>query len=276
MKKPPLRNNLLLLLIFLLLLIYGCGTSEEQHSYGVFIGLDDPEDLEKIQGYNTVVIDGAFFTEKEIRKLREQGNGVIYSYLNIGSLENFRPFYDDFDHITLGPYESWPEEQWVDVSQEIWQDHIAQQAEELSEKDIDGFFLDNAGVYYYYHKPEIYIGLLNIIERLNKIKKPLIINGGDVFVTEGLKSGDLKGRISGVNQETVFTAIDFENATFYEQAKDEQEYFMEYLALCKDYGLDVFLLEYSNDGAPEKEIRRYCEKNGFAYYLSDSLELNTP
>lgn len=276
MKNGNLQKTIFLLFL-LSLLLWGCGTSSDAKNpqpYGVFIGLDKATDLEKIHNYDTVVIDAAFFTKEDIQALRNRGNTNIYSYLNIGSVENFRPYYGDFLSITLGPYESWPEERWVDVSRKTWQDHVAQEAEALSAKGIDGFFLDNASIYYYYNNPEIYQGLLDIILRLKETEKPLIINGGDVFVTQGMKTGDLVGKIAGVNQETVFTAINFEEETFHAQSEEEQEYFMDYLSLCKEYHLQVYLLEYGEDKNLEKQIQEYCKENGFTYYLSPSLQLD--
>gem|GEM_PF-3632787 len=49
---------------------------------------------------------------------------------------------------------------------------------------------------------------------------------------------------------------------------------MEYLAQCKTYGLTVYLLEYGANKKLEKEIKAYCERNGFIYDISHSLQLD--
>ena len=80
-----------------------------------------------------------------------------------------------------------------------------------------------------------------------------------------------------MNQETVFSRIlDYDDDKFGEQPKSENEYYMEYLETCKDAELDVFLLEYTTDEKVERKINRYCEKNGFRYYISKHVNLISP
>ena len=49
---------------------------------------------------------------------------------------------------------------------------------------------------------------------------------------------------------------------------------MEYLAQCKTYGLTVYLLEYGATKKLTKEIKVYCERNGFTYDISPSVQLD--
>lgn len=81
--------------------------------------------------------------------------------------------------------------------------------------------------------------------------------------------------MTGVNQETVFTSIDFEHGTFGSQSDEDHDYYCEYLEVCREHGLKVYLTEYASiPGDVEQPIADYCEKNGFIYYISPSLELN--
>ena len=245
----------------------------EQLAYGVYIGISTDEIL-KIHGYDVLVIDADFFSAETIAQLRQNGNTAIYSYLNIGSIETFRTSYADFEAITLGPYENWPEERWVDVSQPQWGQYLNAKAQELADKGIDGFFLDNADVYYVYEAEEIYQGLLSILQTLHRLDLPLIINGGDVFVTTATNRGDLAGLIHGVNQETVFTSINFQNQTYGRQNKDNRDYLIEYLMRCKENGLQVHLLEYGASPMLAQQIQAFCTQNGFLCFIAPSLELN--
>ena len=88
-------------------------------------------------GYDIIVIDAAYYSKADIDKLHQQGV-LVYSYLNIGSLVDFRDFFLDYKHLTLGKYENWQGEYWVDVSETEWQDHILEQAGLLVKKDVDG------------------------------------------------------------------------------------------------------------------------------------------
>ncbi len=253
------------------------GPSVVSHAYpyGVFIGLD-PQDIQRLSGYDTVVIDAACFTSENIDELHEAGQ-TVYSYLNIGSIEDFRNYYDNYKQLTLGEYDNWPEERWVDVSKPEWQEFVTGTlAASLAEKHIDGFFLDNADVYYEYEDESIFGGLVSIVSGLGQYGLPIIINGGDKFVTKLFEKGGPAAKlVTGVNQETVFTSIDFENETFGTQSDEDRDYYCEYLEMCKKHGLKVYLTEYASvPGDVEQPIADYCEENGFTYYISPSLELN--
>lgn len=80
----------------------------KQKPYGVFLNLNK-RNIQKLYRYKAVVIDAQFFSKKEIHKLKNH-KIKVYSYINIGSLENFRPYYNEFKHLALGHYENWDEE----------------------------------------------------------------------------------------------------------------------------------------------------------------------
>ena len=256
--------------------LFGCRGSEEQTAekdYGVFLSLDSSA-IEKIAEYRTVVIDAQYFSEENIAYLKSRGCTVL-SYINVGSLENFRDYYEEYASLTLGAYENWDEERWIDVSSPDWQEFLVSLEEELLAKKIDGFFVDNCDVYYVYHSDEIFGGLTTILEHMMEYGKPVVINGGDTFVMEyEQQGGDLSRIMTGVNQESVFSEIDFDTGEFTEQTKSNREYFQKYVENCKEYGLDVYLVEYAKDDKVKKKIIDYCTKGAIHYYISDSVELD--
>lgn len=262
------------LIAFFMFLACARKNSSAETNYGVFLGVN-PEQIELLKGYDTVVIDAAYFTKEEIETIRQNGANKIYSYLNIGSIETFRDGYDTVSDCILSEYENWPGEFWVDVSRPEWQTFIEQSAKALAGKGVDGYFLDNADVYYLYPTQEIFDGLVSIIAMLNTLNKDILINGGDVFVSEAVLNADSPQiQVTGVNQECVFTNIDFENNTLVLQDAETSKYYQDYLAACKAKGLEVYLLEYAKDGAAvEETIQDYCNKEGFGYYRSSSIEL---
>lgn len=266
----------LTLAICLLLLTTGCGEGKKgdfTYSYGVFLNADS-SDILKMKDYRQIVTDVSYFTAEEIETMHRAGQ-EIYAYLNVGSLEEFRDYYNRYSDLCLDAYENWPEEKWVDVSQTAWQEHIVSLAGEYAAKGIDGFFIDNCDVYYHYHKPEIFDGLTCMLREIHDISANVIINGGDVYVTEYLERYQTASDImSGVNQECLFTSIDFVNAGFGENNAEEYQYFEEYIERCAADHMDVYLLEYTTDETLISKIRTYCEKNGYFYYISSSIELN--
>ena len=78
----------------------------------------------------------------------------------------------------------------------------------------------------------------------------------------------------GVNQEEVFTVINFNNHTYKNQSASETKYYKDYLKNVKSKGLIVYLLEYGASSSKEKEIANYCNANGFSYYNSSSYNLD--
>ncbi len=253
-----------------MMLASSCGKVPAQHDYGVFLSVT--EDLEQLQDYKTVVIDAQFFTAKEISEFKASGHEV-FSYINIGSLENWRDYYDE--DLTLDEYENWEEERWVDVSREEWQDFITDELiPELLDKDIDGFFVDNCDVYYHYPTEEIMDGLTVMMKAMVDTGKKVLINGGDTYLDAYCRSG---GKwldvITGINQETVFSAILWDEDRFGTADPEDHEYFTDYIERYADQGADIYLLEYTTDENLIKEIDAYCKDKGFTYYVSDSLEL---
>ena len=251
-------------------------TQTKRSPYGVFLSIDNTE-MSKLEGYDTVVIDAQYFTAEDITKLHNDGHKV-FSYINIGSVENFREYYNDFKRLSLGEYENWEEELWVDTSDEKWQMMIDELAYEMYEKGVDGFWVDNCDVYYIAEekdKDKIYDGLENMLGGLMDLNKEVIINSGDTFLDEYYeRNGCIDDIITGINQETVFSSIDFDNETFGVQNSEDSSYYKSYITRYADKGAKIYLLEYTKSNTLKKKIDSYCKKNGFSYYVSDSIELD--
>lgn len=264
-------NHVLCLFLYLSTPVLGC-TVKPSREYGVFLGIDS-EQIARLQDYRLVVIEPSEFQTVQIKALHESGK-TVYGYLNIGALEEYRPYYNRFKALSLGAYEDWPEERWVDVSDSEWQRFVAGElGKKYADMGLDGFFLDNADVYYHYPTEEIFYGLCAILKGLKAYDLPLLINGGDTFVSRCINEQLVPSLFDGVNQETVFTHIDFEHRSYGQQQERETLYFQDYLTRAKGCGLSVYLLEYGADPALSKRIDSYCQENGFFWYNAEGLEL---
>ena len=241
-------------------------------SFGVFIGIDGTQ-LARAAGYDLVVIDAQAFSAEDIATLKAGGSTVL-SYLNIGALEQWRPYYGDMSAYSLGTRDGWPDEVWMDVSNPEWQNYVTGVlAPQLCEKGIDGFFLDNSDVYAAYPTDEMYNGLLNIMNGLQGYNIPIIMNGGNSFVSRGLSTGELTYLIEAVCQECVFTTYDpYKGYSF--QSNANTDAYKEYLASCADQNLLVYIIEYAPDPDTEAMILGYCRGHNFQYYIADSIDLN--
>ena len=253
-------------LIFLLSIVVFLLTSFSfQKEYGVFLGLNST-DIKNILSYRRVVLEGEEFNENHIQYLHQNGQKV-FAYLNVGALEKYRSYYNKYKKFALGVYYDWPDEKWIDVSKKEWQEFIVEnKAMEYHKKGFDGFFIDNTDVYYQYKKDEIYKGLVAILKGLRQYKMEILINGGDIFVERLIEESlDV---FDGVNQECVFTSINFKYNRYEEQSEKENTYFLEYLAKVRKYNKKVYLLEYGANASIEKKIISYCKTHKAKYFIS--------
>ena len=254
----------------LAILLVGCSTQPKE--YGVFLGIDG-EEMHRLDKCDIVVIEPSAFSAEQIDKLHAEGK-TVYGYINVGAIEEFRPYYDRFQDLFLGIYEDWPDERWIDVSSPLWQNFVIDGlGKDYAAMGLDGFFLDNTDVYYHFPEDDVFQGLCTIMKGLKSYGLPLIINGGDPFVSRCMEEDTALSLFDGINQETVFTSIDFTNQTYGQQSEADTEYFQEYLSKAKEYGLSVYLLEYRADSTLSKQIDAYCAKNGFIWYNADGVEL---
>ncbi|PWM04116.1 MAG: glucanotransferase, partial [Clostridiales bacterium] len=139
---------------------------KEKKEYGVFLSIDSSQ-IKKLYGYRLVVIDAQYFSAKDIRTLHKKGVKV-YTYLNVGSIENFRDYYKKYEYLTIGTYENWEEEKWVDVSNKDWQKFMGKLSKKLLKKGVDGFFIDNCDVYDYAKTKKNFKGLAKILKNIKR------------------------------------------------------------------------------------------------------------
>ncbi len=270
-KRRALLLAALLIVSCFSALATGCA-AKPMREYGVFLGIG-ADQADRLDEYRLVVIEPSEFSAEQVGELHRAGK-TVYGYLNIGALEEYRPYYGRFQDLTLGTYEDWPDERWVDVSSSMYQNFIVDElGRQYADMGFDGFFLDNADVYHQYPTEDIFQGLCSILHGLGSYGIPLIINGGDTFVLRCIEEGVALSLFDGINQETVFTSIDFENGTYGLQAEEASAYYQGYLVRAKEYGLSVYLLEYGADQALSNKIDAYCLENGFLWCNAEGLEL---
>ena len=265
-------NQSLILLWALCISAVISACSYNNQDYGVFLCYEG--NLDRLTEYDTVVIDAQYFDAASIAEFKNEGHKV-YSYINVGSLENFRDYYAEYQDLTLDVYENWEDEKWVDATSKRWQSFILNElAPSLLAKNIDGFFVDNCDVYYMYPNDEMLDGVATIMKGLVATGKEVIMNGGDAFI-EGYteNGGDFRDVITGINQESVFTRIDWETGSFHGSFKEDREYFLEHLEKYSKMGADIYLLEYTSNPFISIRVKNYCKKHGYKYYISDSLDL---
>ena len=246
------------------------------NDWGVYIGKEFHSDISQLRGKRQIVIEGQDQSKKEIETIKSSG-AKAYSYISIGSLEDYRPYYKKFNkkRFKLGHYENWDDEQWVDTSQKEWRDYVVDHiAEELKEKGVDSLWLDNTDVYEMYERESVYQGLLDIVTRLKAKGFTLMYNGGNKFVSRLIREGRTN-LVDAVMQEEVYSKIvDYDNDKFSKQDGDEQRDHEEYLDRCKAAGIPVSCLEYTRDSSLIEKIKKKCKERGYEYYISGRVNLD--
>lgn len=276
------------LILLLFVLLYFFSYPRKTEDYGVFLGVsmiqstaeeglraNDSETnrLQYLAKFKTVVLSPGSFTKESLLYLHRAGTKA-YAYINVGALENYNPEYSRFKDLALAPYENWEDESWVDVSNKDWQNYLTENvAKEIAELGFDGFFLDNFDVYYLFPEEKIYQGLHSVVSGLQKYNMPIILNGGDSYVSRAIKENPANLLFHGVNQEDVFTSYNFDTDTSSVQDADSCSYYQNYLERAKSSGLSIYILEYMADEELAKEISSYCKEHDFQWYNSPDIFL---
>ncbi|MBQ5431752.1 MAG: endo alpha-1,4 polygalactosaminidase [Lachnospiraceae bacterium] len=231
-------------------------------------------------GYHIVIIDAESYQPEQIQELHDRGH-LVYSYLNIGSLETFRSDYEDYKDLRLDRYENWPNEYWIDVTDGRWQDRCSARGNDLIAKGVDGFFIDNTDVYSHYKTKRVKHCLDAILKRLRKkttlagSNPQIILNGGSTYVTAKLEEKKEDRSFTGICQESVYDRVtDYDHEVFKHQTASSKKYYLSYLKKCKKAGLSVTVLDYVKSRSRMNAIRKACKKLGYSCYLSTSLALN--
>lgn len=253
------------------LLIFTFSLQLQAASYGVFLGVDGDKVGNKLKNYNTVVIEPTVFTRRQIQILKRQGKKV-YAYLNVGAIERYRPYYHKYSGLTFANYDNW-DERWVNISSRKWQNFIISRAKKFKSYGYDGFFVDNLDVYAHKKKTSIYNGACRILLAMKQMGASVLINGADVFVSKAISKGHAKRIIDAVNQEEVFTSINFDFNSYGKQSRSILNYYKNYFKRVKKAGIHAYLLEYRASGSNLRRLKQYCRANGFNYYNAKSLYL---
>lgn len=279
-------------IVLLFLLIIPSALSEPDavnDSIAVLPGLSHEEArkkdvLQKIGNYRILVIDAWDYSEEEIAALKKQGCKV-YSYINVGSLEIWRPWYKNYRSLCLLPYEGWEDESWVNVTDSSWQEHCINLAGYYLERGIDGFFLDNIDVTEEleenagFEKGDAEDAVTAIISGIRSLKDnpfSVIINGGASYLDYEIGKGN-PFACDGICMESVYTEVtDYESdgskAVPAADVRKKTEMLNGYLKK----GIDVWDIEYTKNRLLAQDIRRKAARNGWSLYIASSYALDRP
>ena len=274
MKKWCCLLGLILLVVSMVLLIRQFSTP--QQDYGVFIGMEKKDLQQLTKSYQTMVLDATNLDKSDIKQLHSESQ-QIFAYLNVGALETSNSFYQDFKDLTFKPYDNWPDESWIDVTDSAWQDFLVHQlAQSLKDEGVDGLFLDNLDVYDHDQRPEVYASLVQLLKEFQSKGLPVIINGGSTFVSQLVAENPKLARqlIYAVNQESVFLAYDFDAVKPVQQTAEAEDFYLDYLRMVSQANIAVYIIEYGANLRQAQQISKQCQDLNYTLYLAPSILLD--
>lgn len=203
----------------------------------------------------------------------------VYGYINIGSLERERTYYNSLKNLRLAPYEGWDGEYWVDVTAQAWKDHIKMLAKQIKATGAIGVYLDNTDIYYMCKKgfknsmhpvplkEAVYAALAQMVRYIQQEVGLIVMpNGGDVFVKRFITENP--GVIQTINQEGLF----YED--FKKQPASETTYRKDYMKWCaKHISGKVRGIEYCKKVSEIATVKAYYAAHGWDVYISKHKNL---
>ncbi len=291
-----MKSKKLIALLFALSLVACDGTNGEEtdnkngeeitptpaskiYDYGAFLGRSEnnKKDLDK---YEFISIEIDEFSKDTIKSLNDSGT-KIFAYLNVGSLEAYRDYYNRFKDVTFADYENWEDERWIDVSNTEWQNYISTTiASHLKDMGAYGVYMDNIDVYSVCKEmgknvSGVTSGLKNIINNVNNLGLKVMANGGSEFFDDMFdKKDNIVNSIYAYHQEEVFSLIDdYDKDIFIKQESEDKAYYQTIASQFKNIGKEVFFLEYTKDSFLITQIDTYCKQKGYHYYISKTVGL---
>lgn len=232
--------------------------------------------LSKSKPHDLAVIDTEG-CEESVRNAVKRGV-FVYGYLNAGALEKERPYYGEFKHLRLAPYDGWDGEYWIDPTDRDWQQHLISEAKQMKRLGVIGLYLDNTDIYCMvtegFRSPmgkaptpqAVYTALSNIVLKLSDLGMIVMPNGGDVFVRKFVRAHP--SVIKTVNQEGVL----YQDGK--KQSAEDTKYYTEYLDWCRKKGIYIRGIEYPKTKAQAVHAQLYYKKHRWqGIYISWHKEL---
>lgn len=233
--------------------------------------------LRKAKKNDLVIFDSDGIDQRVITDAKKR-QVHLYDYLNVGSIEPSRKYYDEFKDLRIAKYSGW-NEFWIDVTDIRWQNKLIELAKEKKKKGAIGLYMDNGDILWQCIEgfkenktkmiksipdPEkVFFALKYVVEKIaTEVGLIIMPNGADVFVRQMFYRG-WGCYIKTVIQEGVLYS------NFKKQNRYETAYLVEYLNWCLDNGLYVRGIEYVKSASGIKEVKRFYSDHGYkGLYIS--------
>ncbi|MEM9950470.1 MAG: endo alpha-1,4 polygalactosaminidase [Chloroflexota bacterium] len=209
----------------------------------------------ELAGYDVAIIQPQTLSDADLRLLNNSGT-VTLAYLSVGEAESERDYYRDgrFDEDwVLGTNDIWGSE-YVDVSEEEWQELIIELAGQYIAQGFRGVFLDTVDTVDLF--PNMDDDMVQLITTLRETYPNMVMiqNRGFSVLDETAPVLD------GVMFESMSTSYNFETETYFQVEESVNQNLIQTLQqLQSDYDLQVLALNYAP--IDNQELIDYAREN---------------
>lgn len=216
-----------------------------------------------LAGAEVAILDASHYTVDDVRSLRE-GGAVSLGYVNIGEVEDWRPFADQVDPAwELGENPLWAGHRFVDAREPGWQDLVVERvAGGVVAKEFDGLFLDMADVAVVF--PETTDGVVSLIVALRERypEHAIVMNRG-LSVLDRV-ADDLDGLLV----EGVFARYDIAAERYEPTPADVREPLLDALRSVQGRGGAAFVIDYADTAALASHAESEAAAAGLPIFVS--------
>ncbi len=238
----------------------------ELESWGFAIGSGTLKgDLtERYAGYDLLVVDGQEARPKMVAELHEQGT-VVLGYLSVGTIENYRPWYESLKPYRLAAWKDWEGEYYARVGARGYRRQVAGRiAPKLYDKGFDGLFLDNVDMIEVYRRQAA--GMRKLVHALSRLVHS---DGGLLFAQNGYSIiGPMLDELDGWNREDVTGTFDFDRRRYEVNGPGAIRRAQRELGSIGDAGLLTMATDYAaraGSAVEERAIANACEAEALPY-----------
>ena len=234
--------------------------------------------VDSLAGFDLVILDPAPYHADDLAALRAEGV-VTLGYVNVGELEDWRPFADRVDPSwVLGENPNWPGHRFVDAREPGWRSLIVDEvAQGVVAKEFDGLFLDMADVASPQLYPETEAGVVALVRALRRAYPThlLVLNRGLFLLDDD--GPDLGFDLDGLLVEGVWGRLDFATGTYRRTPVDEGRRLLAALdAFRQRTGGAAFAIDYADSPDLRDHVTRSARRARLPVFVSTSALADLP
>jgi endo-alpha-1,4-polygalactosaminidase (GH114 family) len=218
-------------------------------------------------GFDLVVVDGESAGAREVAAIKRASGGLVLAYLDVGTIESYRGWYNAAKPYRLDYWGDWGE-WYANVNAAGFRSLMLERvAPAMMGKGFDGLFLDNTDMTETHaaQKPGMR-ALVTGLSRLVRARGKLLMaqNGADV-------NWPLKRFYDGINFEDVSFSYDFDRHAYFRRRADDVAQAQGEIRRYRRAGLKVTATDYLAARKPKETliaVRNACSA-GALPYVSD-------